>query len=177
MYPTVYEGFGLIPFEAARAGTPCLFAPQASLAELLPPEAAVLVPWSPGESAERALPLLAEEGDERRRHIELISAAAERTSDWDTIGRAVLDVYEAAVALPHREAALLAAEGSVREAELSSWLGLGIDRGDLIGEDAHVPPDVQRALLAAVTRRRLRRPLFAMLRALYAIGRWTGRRP
>ena len=40
----------------ARAGTPCLFAPQASLAELLPAEAAVLVPWSPGESAERAHP-------------------------------------------------------------------------------------------------------------------------
>jgi glycosyltransferase involved in cell wall biosynthesis len=177
VYPTVYEGFGLIPFEAARAGTPCLFAPQASLADLLPAEAAVLVPWNPAESAERALPLLAEEGDERRRHIELISAAAERTSDWDTIGREVLDVYETAVGLPHREAAVLAAEGGAREAELSAWLGLGIDRGDLIGEDAHVPRDVQRALLAAVTRRRLRRPLFAVLRALYAIGRRTGRRP
>ena len=41
LYPTVHEGFGLIPFESARAGTPCLFAPQASLGELLPDAAAI----------------------------------------------------------------------------------------------------------------------------------------
>ena len=40
LYPTVQEGFGLVPFEAARAGVPCLFAAQTSLAEVLPREAA-----------------------------------------------------------------------------------------------------------------------------------------
>ncbi len=47
LYPTVYEGFGLVPFEAAAAGTPCLFAPNTSLSEILPPELARLVPWDP----------------------------------------------------------------------------------------------------------------------------------
>src|SRR5205814_1860978 len=34
LYPTVYEGFGLVPFEAAHHGVPCLWAPQASLTEV-----------------------------------------------------------------------------------------------------------------------------------------------
>ena len=42
MAPSVYEGFGLIPFEAAAAGVPCLFAAQASLAEVLPEEVALM---------------------------------------------------------------------------------------------------------------------------------------
>ena len=36
LYPTVNEGFGLVPFEAADAGAPCLWAAHSSLAELLP---------------------------------------------------------------------------------------------------------------------------------------------
>ena len=55
VYPTVYEGFGLVPFEAAAAGAPCLFAPHTSLSEILPEELARLVPWDPAASAERAL--------------------------------------------------------------------------------------------------------------------------
>ena len=57
LYPTLYEGFGLIPLEAARAGLPCLFAAQASLSEVAP-EAATLVPWDAGASAQAVLPLL-----------------------------------------------------------------------------------------------------------------------
>ncbi len=51
VYPSLYEGFGLIPFEAAAAGTPCLFAAWTALAEVLPPIAATLVPWDPVASA------------------------------------------------------------------------------------------------------------------------------
>src|ERR1035441_9122305 len=29
VYPSVYEGFGLVPFESALSGVPCVFAPQA----------------------------------------------------------------------------------------------------------------------------------------------------
>src|SRR5205823_2024748 len=45
VYASSYEGFGLVPFEAARAGTPCIWAPQSSLGELLPEDLAALVPW------------------------------------------------------------------------------------------------------------------------------------
>ena len=40
LYPTTYEGFGLMPFEAADHGRPCLFASHTALAETLPPELA-----------------------------------------------------------------------------------------------------------------------------------------
>jgi hypothetical protein len=36
LYPTVSEGFGLVPFEAARAGTPTLSTRMGSLDEVLP---------------------------------------------------------------------------------------------------------------------------------------------
>ena len=34
LFPSLYEGFGLIPYEAARADVPCLFAPQTALEEI-----------------------------------------------------------------------------------------------------------------------------------------------
>jgi glycosyltransferase involved in cell wall biosynthesis len=168
-YPTTYEGFGLIPFEAALAGTPSLFAPRASLAEVLPAEAAVLLPWDPEASAERVLPLL-REGDERRRQVELVRATGREMNDWDSIGSALLETYQEAASLPYREASALAAEARSREAELAKWVGLEESMGELVGPDAYLPPDVQRALLALATRRQLRRPLFAALRTLYRVG-------
>jgi hypothetical protein len=169
VYPTVYEGFGLIPFEAAKAGTPCLFAEQASLAETLPSAAATLVPWSATLSAERVLPLL-QESTERSRHIELVGDAARALGDRNSITARLLEVYEAAMRQPLRETALLATEGLAREAQLAKWVGLEENLGPLVGPNAYLPPDVQRALLAAATRPRLRRPLFAALRLLYRAG-------
>ena len=55
LYPTVHEGFGLIPFEAARHGVPCLWAPGTSLSELLPDGVAGIVPWDAVSSADNAL--------------------------------------------------------------------------------------------------------------------------
>ncbi len=56
VYPSTYEGFGLTPFEAADADTPCLFAWHTSLSELLPESSARLVPWDERESAQRCRP-------------------------------------------------------------------------------------------------------------------------
>ena len=39
LYPSVIEGFGLVPFEAAAHGSPCMWAPVGSLGELLPKSA------------------------------------------------------------------------------------------------------------------------------------------
>jgi hypothetical protein len=106
----------------------------------------------------------------RRRNIELLSEAAQQAPGWDTLGHQLLDLYDQAARLPHREAAVLAEEAGLREAQLSEWVSLGVDADRLVGEDAYLPRDVQQALLAAATRKRLRRPLFALLRALYATG-------
>ncbi len=58
VYPSVYEGFGLVPFEAAYSGVPCVFASRSSLAEVLPADMAAVVPWDPEESAKRTFELL-----------------------------------------------------------------------------------------------------------------------
>ena len=58
LVPSVVEGFGLVPLEAAQAGVPCLFAATTSLGEVVSPELATLVPWEPAPSAARIFPLL-----------------------------------------------------------------------------------------------------------------------
>jgi glycosyltransferase involved in cell wall biosynthesis len=113
VYPSTYEGFGLLPFEAARAGIPCLFAPQASLTELAGPEIATLVPWDAEASADAVAGLLAE-GPERSDHLERLQAAAATTRWSDVVGR-LLDSYERAVRAPQRAAAPRVWEALERE--------------------------------------------------------------
>ena len=178
VYPTTYEGFGLVPFEAGRNGVPCLFAAQAALGDVLPHEAAALVPWDVQGSAERALPLLTN-SPARTRHVELLRQAADRLPSWDDHAAGLLGVYERAALAPERESRVLAAQALEREAELARWYDLrdelGPDAFSLVAE-GKFPPDVQRALLSIVTRPRMRRAVFAGLRRLYRAGYRARRR-
>lgn len=96
--PTTYEGFGLVPFEAAEAGVPCLFAPQASLAEVLPRELALIEPWDAARTADCALSLL-KQPEERKRLVDAIRAVGARYT-WDRTGEGLLEVYREAVEAP-----------------------------------------------------------------------------
>jgi GT2 family glycosyltransferase/glycosyltransferase involved in cell wall biosynthesis len=89
--PTTYEGFGLIPFEAAEAGLACLFAPQASMEGLLPAEAALIVPWDAGATADRAHELLSDPA-RREELVRLVREAAGRYP-WDATATRLLEVY------------------------------------------------------------------------------------
>src|SRR5205823_2460298 len=153
VYASSYEGFGLVPFEAARAGTPCIWAPQSSLGELLPEDLAALVPWDATASAERALPLLRDEAA-RARHIEAVRQAAAALPDWGAHAEALFDIYERACSSPSREASALAAEAVERERELAGWNALkdelGTDGFALVRADGYLPPDIQTALLSIV---------------------------
>jgi hypothetical protein len=179
VYPTIYEGFGLVPFEAAAAGIPCLWAPVASLAELLPTGEASLVPWDVEQSAERALPLLCD-AQRRARHVEEVRSTETRLPDWNQHAEALLGVYDEVLRSPRREASAVAAEAMEREHELGGWNELQAEMGDqgfgLVGPDGYLPPDVQRALLSIVTRPRLRDGLFAALRGFYRAGYRARRR-
>jgi glycosyltransferase involved in cell wall biosynthesis len=105
LYPSLYEGFGLLPNEAARAGIPCLYAPQASLAEDARAAAATLVPWDARASALAVAPLLVD-GPARERHVALLrKAAAERS--WEQVASELRGVYEDVVASPRPASASL----------------------------------------------------------------------
>jgi glycosyltransferase involved in cell wall biosynthesis len=145
LYPTVSEGFGLVPFEAAAAGTACMFAPVSSLAEVLDPADATLVPWDLEASAGRALELLRDER-ERRRLTQAIADRGRRYT-WAATADRLVDVYRDVLARPAR---------SARAAPTS----------DVARALASLPPDVQRALLAISTRPALRGPVLAAYRAL-----------
>ncbi len=101
VYPTLYEGFGLIPLEAARANLPCLFAAQASLSELAGP-AATLIPWDPHASAAAVLSLLSP-GSARDAHVETLHSLPKPT--WSEIAHQLVTVYEHALTGPRPEAA------------------------------------------------------------------------
>jgi GT2 family glycosyltransferase len=164
LYPTTYEGFGLMPFEAADHGRPCLFASQTALAEILPSELATLVPWDANLSAERVSRLLSkpEAVDE---HVLAIRRAGARFT-WQSTGEAMVDVYRAAAASPAREASrladdLLEVEAERHEAERKYnelWQSLTPEARTLVAPGGPLSPSEHRSL-AAVVRRPLARRL------------------
>jgi Glycosyl transferases group 1 len=132
VYPTLYEGFGLVPFEAALAGAPCLFAPQASLVELAGPQAATLIAWDAQLSADAVMPLL-DESPERGRHLKLLLDGAAKAK-WSKVVAALLETYASAIDAPHRAAAPRAWQELERERFISS-LGEDIEHLKSIAED------------------------------------------
>ena len=98
LYPTSGEGFGLVPFEAARFGTPTAFVPFGPLAELtgtLPVHAA---DWSPGALADAARRLLTDPALARAQ-VEATLAAADRYT-WDRTAATLAEAYRGLLARP-----------------------------------------------------------------------------
>jgi glycosyltransferase involved in cell wall biosynthesis len=195
VYPSTYEGFGLVPFEAALHGVPCLFAAESSLAEGVMGQAATIVPWDPAQSAAAAATLLGDP-EERARHVGLLADAA-RELTWDRTASAMLEVYREAAAAPVREAATLSRDAVARERKLTvahaETVQMLIDERELVlrdydellaavgparslvGPEGALPDDLQRGLLALSARPALSRPLYGGLARLYAVARALGR--
>ncbi|HEY1449995.1 MAG TPA: glycosyltransferase, partial [Solirubrobacteraceae bacterium] len=199
VYPSAYEGFGLVPFEAGLNGTPCLFAARSSLAEVLPSESAAIVPWNASESADRAQPLLLE-GTARALHVEQLAAAAHRLT-WQATAAALVELYEEAAVAGTREAAELSRDELDREQEvralvadqdalvaqlaterdhargmydsLNAEVGSGLS---LIGPNGALPADLQNGLLALNARPAVSRVLFGAASGLFRMLRAIGRR-
>jgi glycosyltransferase involved in cell wall biosynthesis len=195
VYPSVYEGFGLVPFESALIGVPCVFAPQASLAEAAPDGTATIVPWDPAASAAAAHALLSDVGA-RERHVDALATRA-RSFTWKATAAAMIDVYRQAAAAPIRDSATLSRDLVKREARLSvqheeevarllgerehakamydalnAEVGFGLS---LIGPRGALPETLQRALLALTARPALSRPLFAAASGVFVVMRALAR--
>jgi glycosyltransferase involved in cell wall biosynthesis len=195
VYPSVYEGFGLVPFESALRGVPCLFAPQSSLAEAAPERTATILQWDAEQSADAAYTLITD-ADARGRHVRALADAA-RGLTWAATATAMVEVYREAAAAPAREAATLSRDAVERERrltaahevvvgsltrerehaqrmydDLNAEVGSGLS---LIGPRGTLPDNVQRALLTLSAHPRLSRPLYVALGQLFAAARAVGR--
>jgi glycosyltransferase involved in cell wall biosynthesis len=188
VYPSVYEGFGLVPFEAALSGVPCMFAPQSSLAEVAPAKTAAIVPWNIEQSAARVHALLSDPAA-RASHVQELAGRA-RSLTWANTAEALVEIYREAVVAPVRDAATLSRDAMDRERRSNAlheatvqmleqrYEQLVAEVGparSLIGPRGALPDDLQRALLALSARPTLSRPLFGAPARVFAAARAVDR--
>ena len=152
LYPTTFEGFGFIPFEAAEAGAPSLWADQSSMGDLLPSEHAGIVPWDAEASAVNAARLI--EDPAAREALVTAVRAAGADFTWDRTAEQLLAVYREAATAPRR----VSAEPHESLTDLAM---------SLVGPRGYLNPDDQLALLAVSARPPLKRAVFSVLRGGY----------
>lgn len=168
LYPTVHEGFGLIPFEAADHDAPTLWAAGTSLTEVLPHDAAQVVGWDAAETADRAVALM-RDGELRQRTVEAVREAARRFT-WDAAAGKLLDLYTLTCDLPPNPRVGMERQRGLLRAEISE------DALRLFGPAGLLPPDVERPLLALATHPQVGKPMFGAIKLAYrASYRWRRR--
>ncbi len=180
VYPTTYEGFGLIPFEAARVGTPCVFPWHTSLADNFSRELALIVPWDEDETAKNVAPILVA-GDARTRLVDGINMAGARLTAARN-AQLHADVYRRALAgraplaaalskeMAELEQARVQLEAQLRAArgELDEIYDDPLNRG-LAGRYAVLPRELRRPVLAMASRPALRAAVTMAYRAAYTV--------
>jgi glycosyltransferase involved in cell wall biosynthesis len=159
LYPSVHEGFGLVPFEAAEHGLPCLWAAGTSLSEILPDAAAGITPWDAADAADRALALMRDE-QARAGNLEAVRDAGAALR-WDIAAHRLIEVYRATCAEPATPA------GAYERREGLMRGGLSEDAMRLVGPDGLLPRRLERALLALASHPRLATPVFRAIEAGY----------
>jgi GT2 family glycosyltransferase/glycosyltransferase involved in cell wall biosynthesis len=167
LYPTVVEGFGLVPFEAADQHTPCMWAAGTALAEILPPPAGEIVEWNAELSADRAMALM-RDADARARNLAAIREAGVNLT-WDAAATALVEIYLDTCDAP-------AAPAGALEQTFGLAGPLSEDAMRLIGPHGVLPTNVERPLLALATHPQIGRPVFEAIRlgyrTSYSLRRW-----
>jgi hypothetical protein len=176
-HPSTREGLGLLPFEAAAHGRPCIFASTTALAELPPEGLATIVPWNARASAERVMRLL-ESPTAVAEHVRLINDRAKELS-WERAAAGLVETFETAMAARARDARRLAADLATSDYERSEihrkydelWGGLSLDGHRLVGPAGLLDAEDQRVLLAVASRPWLRRVVIGQARLLRRLSR------
>ncbi|HWK27394.1 MAG TPA: glycosyltransferase [Solirubrobacter sp.] len=175
LYPTTYEGFGFLPFEAGLAGKPCFFAHVTSMAETLDGVTGIVQPWDVDATADAAIAVLRDEGARRRLVAALETAIGNHT--WQQTARMSVGAYRDVLRMPapmSRRAALEILETEAKRGEFEGryWAlrqEIGPTGFTLVGEDGRLPDDAQRALSALTQRSVTRGPLVAGLRFAHRV--------
>ncbi len=100
LYPTSAEGFGLVPYEAARFGTPSLFTSFGPLHELAPDIPVAAEDWLPASVASSAERLLTDPALAKAQIEACLTAGS--TYTWDATAGDLVDLYYRVLALPPR---------------------------------------------------------------------------
>jgi glycosyltransferase involved in cell wall biosynthesis len=145
LYPSIVEGFGLVPFEAAAVGTPTLAHAGTAPGELLHGTPAVIDSWAPRTWAERATTLIASD-EARHALVGAITDVAARHS-WRACAERTWEAVDSTLAAPRRSI----------HGEDGGGLAQIAKRGTAHPLAAQLRFDVARGVPAAVRRiRRLR---------------------
>jgi glycosyltransferase involved in cell wall biosynthesis len=100
LYPSNYEGFGLVPFEAAAAGTPALTMFSTSLSEILGDQVIYLESFDAEQGAETIWQLLSN-SELAKQQVNSIKARATLFT-WDGTAKRVLAFYKQILQMPPR---------------------------------------------------------------------------
>jgi glycosyltransferase involved in cell wall biosynthesis len=99
LYPSVVEGFGLVPFEAASVGTPTLSHAGSALLEVIGDGAALVPSWSVEAWADVTAAIV----DSPAHRAEVVAAVqrASHAHSWDASALHVWEAIDATLARPH----------------------------------------------------------------------------
>ena len=113
LYPTLAEGFGMIPFEAAMHNVPCLSTRSGGLDEILPHGIPTIDPARLEDAARMTVSLV----NDRTRSRALCDALGERAADftWDGTASSLVDFFLQVLGTP-QDRFYSASEGAGREA-------------------------------------------------------------
>lgn len=161
VYPSVDEGFGLVPFEAASYGVPCLWNGEGALSEVLPADIAGIDAWDARQTATRAADLLSSPGS-RAALIGEVRRAADRLT-WQDATKQIVNLYVTVCNGPRA--------GSAGGSTPAHDGMLSEDALRLVGPAGELPRDMERPLLALATHPSVGRPIFQAMAYCYRIGR------
>ena len=100
LYPTSAEGFGLVPYEAARFGTPTVLVPFGPLGEVVGDLPVSAADWSPRSLADAAELLLDDPATAQRQVTAALASGQDFT--WDATAAKLVTVYRTLLAAPAR---------------------------------------------------------------------------
>ena len=111
LYPSLAEGFGLVPFEAARLGTPTLSSRLTSLDEILPLDIPTVVDFDVVRTAEQIVHILSDSATANLIVEELIKRGNLFT--WQRAGRELLTLIDEVLGRPKNRVDAIWAEAPV----------------------------------------------------------------
>ena len=100
LYPTSAEGFGLVPYEAARFGTPTILVPFGPLGEVVGDLPVKAADWGPDAMADAAEEVLGDPEIARAQVAGALRSGQDFT--WDATAAKLVSVYRSLLAAPAR---------------------------------------------------------------------------